>query len=223
MKYVATFTKTGRMIYISHLDLIRVFLRALRMAGLRPEYSNGFNPHPKMGFALPLSLGYHSIADYIEFETLAEFDENNAIQIINSKLPADIRITAFGKKPEKYNKSLASYVFSANYEIMCEGMYNTPNNMEEFFNLDHIFIDKTSKKGKPSVLDIRDRMLSYRIMKDLKNRMLINIDLRSDSERMLNPGVFFNSYCNKFNIDIEPLNPVITRIGIIDNEGNLLV
>ena len=40
MKYVATFTKTGRMIYTSHLDLVRVFLRALRMADMRPEYSN---------------------------------------------------------------------------------------------------------------------------------------------------------------------------------------
>ena len=52
------FSKTGTSCYISHLDLVRVFHRAFKRAGIKLEYSKGFNPHPKMGFAQPLSLGY---------------------------------------------------------------------------------------------------------------------------------------------------------------------
>ena len=177
-----------------------------------------------MVFAVPLSLGFHSISEYIEFHTLADFDMNCAMAKLNSKLPDDVRVTALCKKPEKYTKTLASYVYSATYEIMCEGMYNTKENMQEFFDQKSILISKTSKKtGRTTQLDIRDRMFSYRIKKDIKNRMLITIDLRSDSDAMLNPSVFFKAYCDYFRLDIDKLEPVITRTAILDKDGNPLV
>lgn len=71
MKYLVKFAKFGRMAYISHLDLQRLLLRALRMSGLKPAYSKGFSPHPKLSIALPLSLGFTSTCEYFEFE-LAE-------------------------------------------------------------------------------------------------------------------------------------------------------
>ena len=67
-RYIMQFSKTGTSCYISHLDLVRVFHRAFKRAGIKLEYSKGFNPHPKMGFAQPLSLGYTGIREYIEFE-----------------------------------------------------------------------------------------------------------------------------------------------------------
>ena len=57
-KYIVEFSKTGAMCYISHLDMMRLFNRLFKRADIRLAYSKGFNPHPKMGFAQPLSLGY---------------------------------------------------------------------------------------------------------------------------------------------------------------------
>jgi uncharacterized protein (DUF2344 family) len=68
MKIVIKFMKIGRMAYISHLDLQRTILRGLRAAGLTPVYSQGFNPHPKLSLALPLSLGFESVSEYAEAE-----------------------------------------------------------------------------------------------------------------------------------------------------------
>lgn len=68
MKYVfATFEKTGMLRYISHLDLQRAFTRLLLRSGLPIRFSEGFNPHPKLTFAQPLSLFQESICEIAEF------------------------------------------------------------------------------------------------------------------------------------------------------------
>ena len=50
------FSKTGRLKYISHLDINRAMSRALKRAQIPLWYTEGFNPHPYMSFSLPLSL-----------------------------------------------------------------------------------------------------------------------------------------------------------------------
>ena len=97
MKYVIRFQKTGVICYTSHLDIMKVFKRSFKRAGIRLAYSQGFNPHPKMGFAQPLSLGYESMDEYIEFETVdeilaAEYDGFKIADVIESLSDEDIYI-----------------------------------------------------------------------------------------------------------------------------------
>ena len=66
-RYVIKFEKDGYVKYTSHLDILRIFKRSFKKTGLALKYSQGFNPHPKMGFAQPLSLGYSSKCELIEF------------------------------------------------------------------------------------------------------------------------------------------------------------
>ena len=61
------FRKTGRAVYISHLDLMHTMQRAFSRAGYELKYSEGFNPHLYITFALPLSLGMES--DYEVLDT----------------------------------------------------------------------------------------------------------------------------------------------------------
>lgn len=68
MTYVfATFSKTGRLQYISHLDLQRAVTRLLLRTGLPIGFSEGFNPHPKLNFAQPLSIFQESLCEVMEF------------------------------------------------------------------------------------------------------------------------------------------------------------
>lgn len=60
------FTKGERVRYISHLDVLRHWERAIRRAGLPLSYSQGFTPHPKLAFAAPLALGFTSEAEIME-------------------------------------------------------------------------------------------------------------------------------------------------------------
>ena len=85
-KYVISFSKNGYIKYTSHLDMMRMFKRAFRRSEILLQYSQGFNPHPKMGFAQPLSLGYAADEEYIEFETRQEYDKSVLIDDLSGNM-----------------------------------------------------------------------------------------------------------------------------------------
>lgn len=68
----ALFEKKGQAIYISHLDLMRVFQRAFKRAGLPLTHSQGFNPRPSVSIALPLSVGVESGCELLDFDLEGE-------------------------------------------------------------------------------------------------------------------------------------------------------
>lgn len=87
------FEKTGNAVWISHLDLMRLFQRAFKRAGLPLSHTQGFNPRPSVSIALPLSVGIASRCELLDFdldgETVpcAEMKER-----LNSALVAGIRV-----------------------------------------------------------------------------------------------------------------------------------
>ena len=85
--YRIRFSKTGRAIYISHLDLMHTFQRAFSRAGYRLDYSEGFNPHPEISIALPLGVGCSSVCEILDFN-----GEKPDADILNSTLPEGIRV-----------------------------------------------------------------------------------------------------------------------------------
>ena len=62
------FVKQGRAIWISHLDLMRVFQRAFKRAGLPLKHTQGFNPRPSVSIALPMSVGVSSQCELLDFD-----------------------------------------------------------------------------------------------------------------------------------------------------------
>ena len=115
-QYVIKFAKEGAICYTSHLDLLRLFKRVFKKSGINLAYSQGFNPHPKMGFAQPLSLGYSSVSEYLEFETTDEYEAQVLKAEIQRRMPAGITIFDCIKTENK-KKSLAARAESAEYMI----------------------------------------------------------------------------------------------------------
>jgi radical SAM-linked protein len=220
MKYVIEFSKTGRCAYISHLDLARAFLRALRMTGLRPSYSQGFNPHPKMSIALPLSLGQSSVCELIEVETgesQAGADAATATAL-NERLPDGVRVLSLREKPVNFPKPLASYVRAAEYEILCDGIFDANAKLAAFFERERVLVLKTSKKtGQTAEKDIRPDMLSFTVKKELKGWLLCRVTLRAEAGALLNPGTFFDAFAVQTNNV-----PSITRTAILGEDGAVL-
>lgn len=66
------FEKTGNAIFISHLDLMRLFQRAFKRAGLQLTHTQGFNPRPSVSIALPLSVGVESYCELLDFDLEGE-------------------------------------------------------------------------------------------------------------------------------------------------------
>jgi len=79
--------------YISHLDLTRVWLRALRRADIPLVYSEGFSPHPRISIAAPLSVGVVGENELMDIETTKPFSPHWFINSVNRQLPHGIEVT----------------------------------------------------------------------------------------------------------------------------------
>ena len=89
-----TFTKEGYMKYISHLDLMRLFMRAFRRAGLPLKMSEGFNPHPKLSISRALKLGVESENEQAMVILKTAMRSEDFIAIMNRQLPIGIHLTS---------------------------------------------------------------------------------------------------------------------------------
>ena len=89
----ALFEKTGNAIYISHLDLMRLFQRAFKRAGLCLTHTQGFNPRPSVSIALPLSVGVESHCELLDFDLDGESPGCDEILVrLNDVLVDGVRI-----------------------------------------------------------------------------------------------------------------------------------
>ena len=73
------FEKKGNAVWISHLDLMRLFQRAFQRAGLNLKHTQGFNPRPSVSIALPLSVGVESNCELLDFELDGQTVSNKEI------------------------------------------------------------------------------------------------------------------------------------------------
>ncbi len=116
MKSRFKFTKQGHVKFVGHLDTVRLFQRAVRVAGIPIAYSQGFNPHALVYFAMPLSVGVSSISEYLEVVTTEDLDPQAMMQSLNAVLPEGIKILEAFQIEEK-GPTLMSLVQEADYRI----------------------------------------------------------------------------------------------------------
>lgn len=87
------FEKTGNAVWISHLDLMRLFQRAFKRAGLPLKHTQGFNPKPSVSIALPLSVGTQSCCELLDFDLDNDFSQWDKLpNILNPVLPEGVRV-----------------------------------------------------------------------------------------------------------------------------------
>ena len=85
--YVLKYSRGDEVKYISHLDFVRMFHRSVRRSGLPMSFSQGFNPHPIMTVAMPLSVGVTSDSEFMKIGFEGEFSEEEIKKALNSALP----------------------------------------------------------------------------------------------------------------------------------------
>ena len=85
------FSKTGRLRYISHLDLVRTMTKAVVRARLPVWYTQGFNPVPKMVFATPMSVGMESLCELMDIRMSERIDPALALERLSRAVPSELR------------------------------------------------------------------------------------------------------------------------------------
>lgn len=141
------FEKTGNAIWMSHLDLMRVFQRAFKRAGLSLTHTQGFNPRPSVSIALPLSVGVESVCELLDFEL--DGDPVPCEEIcsrLQKTLVPGVRVLAV------YNdgRKLKELVF-LRCHVMLEYDHGIPagaqRTIQELFSRESVIVPKKGKNG----------------------------------------------------------------------------
>jgi radical SAM-linked protein len=116
MRARITFTKQGALRYTGHLDLHRLWERAMRRADLPLSYSQGFHPQPKISLAAALPLGFSSCSEVLDVRFNEELATDEIAARLKDNLPKDIQITHVESVDERL-PALQTLVLSAEYEV----------------------------------------------------------------------------------------------------------
>lgn len=140
------FEKTGRAVYISHLDLMHTMQRAFSRAGYALKYSEGFNPHPQISIALPLSVGMASVCEIMDFKLREDPVLEELPARLTAVMPEGIRILE-AYEPQRKIAELKWLRVAGVFEYDERDAALMAEQLEKFYRSPEIVIVKKTKRG----------------------------------------------------------------------------
>ena len=201
------FCKTGNLKFISHLDLMRTMKGALGRAKAPIKYTEGFNPHPKMVFSLPLPVGAESVCEYLDVTLTSPCDEEKLRDAINAQLTNELRVTEIYTQDMPFTEITgAEYDFTF-YDLTKEELENALEG--------ELPIEKKSKKGFV-VVDLRPKIAGYSI-KEPGEGICFHALLGADSGDFVNPELLVKAISKALDKPVEDYS--IMRLALYADEG----
>lgn len=212
------FNKKGYSKYISHLDVTRLMQRAFTRADIPIWYTQGFNPHPYMTFALPLALGCESVCESMDFRVIK--DKFTSMQDIknrlNAVLPKEIQITEVSE-PILDPKVITHAVYEAylsDDDITAEKIKSA---LDEMLSLDEIKVMKKTKRGL-SEFDLKPHLdIKETSIKD--GEVYIKLKLPAGNILNVNASLVFDKLGEILGKKLDYV--MITRVSVLDSENNI--
>jgi len=199
------FSKADTLRFIGHLDFLKVFQQAIRRSALPIAYSQGFNPHQIISFALPLPLGMVSINDYADITLTAQVTPAEIVDKLNAAAPRGLKVHA---AYEPKGKTAAAATIAADYVLSGEISQEVIN---KILKADTLIIPKKTKSGikdtdiRPDIIDIQTH----------ENGCLLR--LVAGSAGFLNPLLVARLLVNDENIS----NASLSRLELYQTDGKV--
>ena len=214
------FRKVGNLQYISHLDLQRTLHRILVRAGIPMWYTQGFNPHAKIVFSTPLSVGAQSECELVDIRIDREISCERIKELLNNEVTDELRILDVYIPKTKFSDVVwASYTV----EICCESFEpGIISSIKNIVNRSELNITKRTKSGEKEINIIPlikefDIGLSSDGGKIIINTLLsINPDCYLNPERLLSA---INKECGFLDAEADKINYSIMRNAIYFEDG----
>lgn len=210
------FEKVDRAKYISHLDLYRCFIRCIKRSGISVWYTEGFNQHMYLTFALPLSLGVEGRREVLDLRFEEEIDFDEAKKRINDVLPMGIRVIKIASPIHK-----VSAVSAAKYHVdfLTDDENRFSGLLCEFLEKDSIVVEKKSKKKGMVSVEIRpyfDKICKTEVKKGCVS---FDIILPAGGTLNINPQLLIDAFSSYYiGNDFET---TISRDETYDENGNI--
>lgn len=178
------FIKTGRACYISHLDLMRTFQRAFLRADIHIRHTEGFNPHAYVSIPLPLSVGFSSQCEILEFGLPQGVEPETVPWRLTKALPEGIVVTRCydGARPFK-ELSYVNYIITLEYDTGAP--VGAENAIRALLSRESLVINKKSKKAKSGQTQVDLIPLIHRVdYESRRDAIVLDTVLRAQ-----NPGL----------------------------------
>lgn len=191
------FQKIGDLQYISHLDLQRTLHRILVRAGIPMWYTKGFNPHAKIVFSTPLSVGAQSVCEMVDIRIDRDMPCEEIKRLLNLEVTDELRILDVYLPNTKFSDIVwASY----DIEIHEKGIQKLAESVRSLTSTDCIMAVKKTKSGEKEV-NILPMIREFSVNKS-ENGEYISIQtvLSVGSDNYLNPELVISVLKEKFGI-----------------------
>lgn len=174
MKIRLRYTKLGKIRFVGHRDLARIWERSIRKAQLPIAYTQGFSPRPKFAFGLALSLGFESECEYLDLELRSDTVHDVSVEalptILSEQLPDGVSVTAAAVLETK-QKSLQEAVTSCSWLIEVDAHTDdTANWVDRVLTAPRIDVIR-ERKGREVADDLRPQVLALELIDDSNTRV----------------------------------------------------
>jgi len=212
------FEKTGNAIWISHLDLMRLFQRAFKRAGLPLTHTKGFNPRPSVSIALPMSVGAESVCELLDFDM--EGEQHNLDEVcceLNDTLPEGVRVL----KVYEDGRKLKDLAFM-DCKVILEYDNGIPDGAKDairaLFERDSVTVEKKGKNGLTQQ-DIIPMIRSMDIRRTDDNTICLNCRICCQNPT-LNP-MQICAAIERYLPDMKPDFSKCTRLEVYDENNKI--
>ena len=214
------FSKTGRAIYISHLDVNRMMTRAVRRAQLPMWYTEGFNPHPYIAFALPLSLGQSSDCEYMDIRIEGNMTDEEIKTRLNETLPEGLKILSVGAPVHDAKLIEKAQYFVKIVFATSEEASAFCGKADELMKGDELMAEKPGKKGHRKIMkqvNLIDMIFDAKIT-SADNVVNLQCVLAAGNTHNLNPSLLVEKIENCVSLKHAQLHIVRKKLITKNNE-----
>lgn len=143
-----TFSEQGNAKHLSHLELVKVFIRALRRAGVNVVHSKGYHPMPKISFATALPVGTESMEETLDLELSQTSDFSTIKDRLNLELPPGIKISFVQKLSSNTKKPRLK---ESHFLVTLGDIELNESSLDMFNKTDHFPVTKRNRKGEHEI------------------------------------------------------------------------
>lgn len=212
------FSKTGRARYISHLDLMRTFQRAFARAKIPIKHTEGFHPHPFVSIALPLSVGYSSECEILEFGLLEGTDPETVPARLTAVMPEGITVHQCYNAQRKL-KELCYVNYIMNFEYPEGRPQECEPAIAQLLGRESLVVEKKSNKSKKGYTEVDLIPLIREWNVECQSDTMTLSMVVSAQNPGLNPELIRAAFCREFP-QFTPQFVTFHRREVLDGEGN---
>lgn len=177
----AQFIKLGKARFLSHLELVTLFSRAIKRAGIPVRFSEGFHPLPRVVFGPALPVGIESRTEYMDLEIAGDVDSNELTMVMNRQLPDGLKVLEFKEIPLKFH-SISDSITKVEYSLSLEGREadficnskELSDKIRTFFEMEERYIEVRRKSGVEKI-DLRSWVERLQLKSDNSLEMVLKM------------------------------------------------